>query len=172
MSGFARGANRVTLPGDTYQCKQFTPNGSTAVIARHKERGLIGRLSISDSLDANLPVITKNPEDAERVKLNMVRIDGDSELKLTMKAAGKITGRVVDKDGKPRVVRIDGYERLIKTDDDGRFELPLVLPEFPITATAIHREQGQFLGTIFSDIILEPGETRDLGDVQVTRNVQ
>lgn len=168
--GFGRAANRIDLTGNTYQCQHFCPDATTAVVARDKERGLIGRVVISETQDAELPIIMKNPDDAAKVKIDRVRIDGDAELTLTMKPAGKISGRIVDKDGKPRVVRIDGPGRIFATNDDGTFEVPLVLPDYPMSARALHPRQQQLLGTLFSDVILEPGEIRDLGDIQVERN--
>ncbi|MEM9368121.1 MAG: M56 family metallopeptidase [Planctomycetota bacterium] len=172
MGGFARGANRIKVDGSTYRCRQFTPGGSTDVVARHKASGLIGRVSISESFDPDLPVIMANPEDAADVKLARVRINGDSNVTLKMQRAATIRGRVVDKDGNPRVVKISSTERPFQTDDDGRFEFSLVLPRFPFSAQAQHIDSGQRLGMILQDLILKPGEVRDLGDVQVKPNSQ
>ena len=167
--GFARGANEVDLKGSLYRCKQFTPNAHTSVIARHQERGLIGQLVIAANGEASLPLITERPEDAVRVKLDRVDLADGNQFQLKMKPAAKLRGRVVDSEGNPRVVRIDGYRRPFRTDDDGRFELPLVLPEFPVTIRAVHGTQLQPLGVLVSNLILEPGEVRDLGDLQVKR---
>ncbi len=142
--GFARGMNPVSLKGDTYRVKQFTQDGLTVLMARHKDKRLIGRLQID------------NPRDCE--------------LTLKMQRAGRIRGRVVDDKGNPRVIRIDGYDRIFTTDDDGRFDLPLVLAGYPVTLRALHREQQQMLGTILSEVTLSEGEELDVGDVTVKPN--
>jgi hypothetical protein len=68
------------------------------------------------------------------------------------------------------VIRIDGYDRIFTTDDDGRFDLPLVLAGYPVTLRALHREQQQMLGTILSEVTLSEGEELDVADVTVKPN--
>ncbi|MEL6109266.1 MAG: hypothetical protein AAFU85_24930, partial [Planctomycetota bacterium] len=173
MSGYARGSSPMTLEANTYQCREFTPGGTTDLIARHKPLGLIGRLSLSPSPhDSELPIVMKNPKLAERVKIDRVAIADDSEVKLIMRRAATLRGRVVGKDGQPRMVRILGHERPFNTEDDGRFELKMVLPNFPLRIQALHPDRTELLGTLFDELILEPGEVRDIGDVRVMPNSQ
>ncbi|MEM8670975.1 MAG: carboxypeptidase regulatory-like domain-containing protein [Planctomycetota bacterium] len=172
-SGYARGTNAMTLEADQYQCREFTPGGITDLIARHKQRGLIGRLSLTpSSREAKLPIITKNAELAKRVKIDRVSITEASNVSIVMRPAATVKGRVVDKNGMPRVIRIGGHGRSFKTDDDGRFELTMVLPNYPKRIQAMHPDRMELIGTLFDEIILEPGEVRDLGNVRVRPNTQ
>lgn len=142
FNGTGRG-NAVNVPGHAYQVQQFAPDNPTVLIARHQQKRLIGRLQIDNLQDA--------------------------AMTLTMKKAAGITGRVVDDSGNPIVVRIDGYGRLFATDDDGRFELPLVIPEFSITIHALHQSEPRILGPLFENITLTEGESRDLGNVTIRK---
>ncbi|MEM7316695.1 MAG: carboxypeptidase regulatory-like domain-containing protein, partial [Planctomycetota bacterium] len=173
LSGLARGSSPLELAKDVYQCREFTPGGMTDLIARHDKRGLIGRLSLSQSpRDAEMPIVMRSPDLANRVKIDRVTISDDCDVKLTMRPAATLRGRVVDKDGKPSVVRISGHGRPFKTDDGGRFELTMVLPDFPIRIQALHPNRTELLGTLFEEVILQPGEVRNLGDVEVKPNRQ
>ena len=170
MGGFAIGVKEQKLPKDTYQVQKFSPQATTQVIALHKTRGLIGRIELTESDTPNLPLIIM--KDGKRVEIQpdepaRTRINGDAKLSLTMRPAGTIKGRVVDEDGDPRIVRIQAYNQRVVTDEQGRFEIPLLLPGYPVSVIATDRERQQLIGTVASNVMLKVGEKRDLGDVTI-----
>jgi RNA polymerase sigma factor (sigma-70 family) len=109
---------------------------------------------------------------------------GDEAAPYTVKLQpwGTIAGRLVDAQGKPRprvhLMTSDWQKALIdpargvifsgqKTDDEGRFRYDRLVPGQAYSANAVGEEaaKGGF-GVVIDRIVLKPGETRDLGDVQ------
>ena len=95
---------------------------------------------------------------------------------------GMIIGRLVDKDGKPRpwvdLMTSDWGDALKdpargviaygqKTGADGRFRYDALVPGLEYRAHAVgeNAAKGGF-GIVIDRVVLKPGETRDLGDVQ------
>jgi len=61
------------------------------------------------------------------------------------------------------------------TDEDGRFEVWGVVPglKYTLGVEGEAPEVGEvYLGEIFRDIVVAPGETRDLGDIVVERTAE
>ena len=170
MGGFAIGVREQKLPSNTYQVQKLSPQATTQVIALHRKRRLIGRIELTDSDTPNLPLIIMKDGKREEIHPDepvRTRIDGDAELALTMRPAGTITGRIVDEDGDPRIVRLQAYNQRVVTDEQGWFEIPLLLPGYPVSVVATDRERQQLLGTVASNVMLKVGEKRDLGDVKI-----
>jgi len=109
---------------------------------------------------------------------------GDEREPYTVKLEpwATISGRLVTKEGKPRprviLMTSDWQEAMTnpvrgvipygqKTDADGRFRYEGLGPGQEYTANAVGAQaaKGGF-GIVIDRVVLEPGETRDLGDVQ------
>jgi hypothetical protein len=105
-------------------------------------------------------------------------------LSVRLEPWGAITGRVVDKDGKPIVgakvesSRIpqhlwakgpDGSFLYVNdfylTDEDGRFRVEGLAPGVKYSIYAHDQRTGKWLGDLISDATVESGQTKDLGDL-------
>src|SRR5262249_30851689 len=111
-------------------------------------------------------------------------IQGDEKGPLTiqLKPWAVVSGRFVTSDGVPRPnARVtlelhgdrlfdpaSGYHRTdyFRTDKDGKFRIDALVPGMKYTLT-LKDDKGMIVGTIFEDLVLQSGETKDLGDVQV-----
>ena len=99
-----------------------------------------------------------------------------------LQAWGTITGRLVDASGKPRpkvdLMTTDWQEALTdpargvilhiaQTDSEGRFRYEKLVPGQAYSANAVgeQAQKGGF-GVVIDSVVLKPGETKDLGDVQ------
>ncbi len=92
-----------------------------------------------------------------------------------------LAGRIVDAQGKPRphviLVRSDWDDAVgdptrgvlpmdLKTDEQGRFRIEGLVPGQNYSATVMSRDpMAGELAPVFHNIVLRPGETRDLGDI-------
>jgi RNA polymerase sigma factor (sigma-70 family) len=111
----------------------------------------------------------------------MIRGDEKGPLTIKLKPWGVLTGRFVTGDGQPRPdaeVALERYgERLhdpscgyhrsrsFQTDKDGKFRIEGLVPGLKYT---MHfKNKGRLAGTLFEDLTVESGESRNLGDVQV-----
>ena len=107
----------------------------------------------------------------------MARGDDDSPYTVRMQPWGSVTGRIVDKSGKPHVRTIltagssgtlinpdatIGDSVGTKTDADGRFRIDRLVPGLSYTVRAYPR-RGHLLGTAFEKLVVEPGKVRNLG---------
>ncbi len=109
---------------------------------------------------------------------------GDEAEPYTVKLQpwGTITGRLVNTQGKPRprvdLMTGDWQDAMIdpargvilfgqKTDAEGRFRYDRLVPgqEYSADAVGDQAAKGGF-GVVIDRVVLKPGETRDLGDVQ------
>jgi RNA polymerase sigma factor (sigma-70 family) len=112
----------------------------------------------------------------------IARGDETEPYTIKMQSWGTITGRLVDAAGKPRTgvdlmtndwqtAIIDPARGFIasgrKTDADGRFRYEGLVPGQEYSAHGVGEKaaQGRF-GVVIDRVVLKPGETRDLGDVQ------
>ncbi len=108
---------------------------------------------------------------------------------ITLKLApwGTVLGRVVDAEGRPRRnIRVMGIDQLgrpaakpdeegvlplppfgaiMQLGDDGRFRFEGLIPGLKYGGYALEMTQGD--GDLFRDVVVGPGEVRDLGDVRV-----
>jgi hypothetical protein len=112
----------------------------------------------------------------------IARGDETKPYTINMQSWGTITGRLVDAAGKPRsgvdlmtndwqTAKIDPARGFSasgrKTDADGRFRYEGLVPGQQYSAHGVGEKaaQGGF-GVVIDRVVLKPGETRDLGDVQ------
>ncbi len=112
-----------------------------------------------------------------------VTADGDSPVTLQLRPWANLKGRLVDDRGQPRSrgleILLDDGKLPIHTvngrnydtqhfsiDADGRFHLDGLVPSAKYRLQVL---EGGFriLGVVTRDITLEPGETRDLGDLRI-----
>jgi hypothetical protein len=122
-------------------------------------------------------------------------IDGDVKGPITVKLTpwGTVTGRLIDtegmpiknaalefteiplpKTGQPRsldtglyVFRRSKPDPTKRTDDEGRFRIEGLIPKlkYNLAQYEFGFPMGRFIGLAVADIVVEPGESRDLGDV-------
>lgn len=109
-------------------------------------------------------------------------LKGDEKGPLTLKLEpwGTIAGRLVGSDGQPlrgadvTMRRVGdrlfdpliGYHRtrFFTTDKDGKFHIEALVPGLKYTMRATNK--GRLSGTVFEDLQVKAGETKDLGDVR------
>ncbi len=116
------------------------------------------------------------------VGLLIARGDEAEPYTVKLQPWGTIVGRLVDAEGKPRprvdLMTGDWQDAMIdpargvilfgqKTDADGRFRYEGLVTGQEYSAQAVGPEaaKGGF-GVVIDRVVLEPGETRDLGDVR------
>jgi RNA polymerase sigma factor (sigma-70 family) len=143
------GWERPALPTAEFTVQAFNPRRPRPVLFRHLETGLVG--TFAPPADPGRPVTVR------------------------LQPGAAVTGRLLDADGRPRAgVKLDlsirahgkswdGYslpDQPIRTDADGRFRLGTLLPG---SRFELYDPQGAYR---FGDG-LRPGETKDLGDVQL-----
>ena len=122
---------------------------------------------------------------------------GDPEpIEIKLAPAGRLTGRLLDENGEPITdATVDAdYQKLesddraalwaddpnlifnpsrIPLDKNGRFQLSGLIPGWTYNAhaTAPRKLNGQMtnlvLGTVFEGVQVEPGQTKDLGDLKI-----
>jgi hypothetical protein len=110
-------------------------------------------------------------------------LQGDEKgpLTISLKPWGTLTGRLVTGDGQPRPdveVTLErygerltdpscGYHRIrsFQTDKEGKFRIEALVPDLKYTMHV--KNKGRLVGTVFEDLKVKSGETKDLGDVQV-----
>jgi hypothetical protein len=106
--------------------------------------------------------------------------DEGKDFTVRLQKCGTITGRLLDQDGEPVADKTlagsfeDGQLNVprgwvnffgCQTDKDGRFHAHGLVPGVKLGAYLI---QGPRLGArLFRDLSLKPGETKDLGDIEV-----
>jgi hypothetical protein len=111
-----------------------------------------------------------------------LRLRGDEAGPFEVRLApwATLTGRLVDRDGKPRAsVRLvakdwqesrDDPSRAIlpdrTTDGEGRFRFEGLVAGLKYDARVVNAKEGEDFGIVFEEIKLAPGESRDLGDVR------
>jgi len=113
---------------------------------------------------------------------------------LELKPAGRVTGRLIDDSGAAlagvlihngsKNFRAQGDikselltfpyikdSKPLLTDQNGRFAIGGLMPGKKYAASAAQRfmQNNRTIGQIFSDLVVESGETKDLGDVVVDR---
>jgi RNA polymerase sigma factor (sigma-70 family) len=196
--------------------RDTTVLGLQPILRDHGAPYFPGKSVIGGLADGESRRLFVSTYDSEFAAAAVVNGDETGPVKVTLKRTGAITGRVVDKDGKPiagvsfqlffddgpvrpgvyvhgsyaaragtdseakRSFRTHGYyekgadyvSRAEKSDDQGRFRLPGVLPDvaFDLKAQLVAppNAKGQRLITATVRIArptVKPGETLDLGDL-------
>jgi hypothetical protein len=136
--------------------------------------------------------ITFIKEDRKLIGFLLARGDGEAPYAVRLEPWATVTGRVVDENGNPFPPRFRAPGRPagpvflrtngrfeIATHDDalagtisgcgsdglGRFRIERLVPGLRYSCDIYH-EDGPFAGLAFEDLVLKPGETRDLGDIR------
>jgi beta-lactamase regulating signal transducer with metallopeptidase domain/protocatechuate 3,4-dioxygenase beta subunit len=107
-------------------------------------------------------------------------------LSVQLQPWGAIAGRIVDAEGKPQgnvdiedwalprhlmVKEPNGEVRRVNesfpTDKDGRFRIEGLAPGMKYNLSGWNRSAGKYFGQLVSDVTVESGQTKDLGDVKI-----
>ena len=177
-------------PGRTLTITVFDPEGQP--VSGTKASGLIDLFSDIPypQESPTMEVRALDPSKPRRVRITQagrkligsVYLKGDETGTLTVRLQpwGTIQGRVVDDEDQPRkkiqISNIDGSfpkrpaEQGILPGDspilsEGRFRVEGLVPGLKYGASA--SEGNMFLGVVFRDAIVVPGEVKNLGDVKV-----
>ncbi|BBO33224.1 carboxypeptidase-like regulatory domain-containing protein [Lacipirellula parvula] len=125
--------------------------------------------------------ITFFHEDRKLIGFVLARAGVKEVIRLRMEPWGTITGRLLDEAGKPLArqgilagsalgeLNLDpkiGERGYVHTDDAGRFQIDELVPGQRYDGR-FYREPGKPEQTVFEGVTLKPGETIDLGDVQL-----
>ncbi len=123
--------------------------------------------------------VTFAQPDKHLVGFLMARGDEPERPSVTLQPWGAISGRLVNAQGKPRphvkfqtkdwqAIVFDPVYGMVPggtTDGEGRFRVDALVPGQKYAAIVIGLNSGDEFGSLFEDIVLKPGETKDLGDV-------
>jgi hypothetical protein len=145
--------NMVKLTSDRFTARGLDPRHPRPLVFRHDGKDLTG--------------------------IVVVRGDETGPLTVRLGPAGSVVGRLLDDDGQPRRgVRISAgyapgqfgpgdFEALLEPNigEDGRFRFHGLLPGVSYNFGAF--AEPNYLGEIAAGIKVEPGATRDLGEVKV-----
>ena len=98
-----------------------------------------------------------------------VRGGDPNEVMVRLQPWAAVNGRVIDEDGHPqaRMVLMSSFKSLSprETDLDGRFRYEQIIPG-RTTEITVSKDRLSRPEIIARDLVLNPGETRDLGDVR------
>jgi hypothetical protein len=141
-----------------------------------------GELAVP-ALDAMRPKrVTVYHDGRKLVGFLLARGDENEPYRVELRPWATLVGRVVDAQGKPRPkVRMmtsdwqghtddASYGFLpgeLLTDDQGRFRIERLVPGQTYSASVVGTNADEDYGALFTEIVLKPGETKDLGDVGV-----
>ena len=135
--------------------------------------------------------ITFVKEDRKLIGFLGARGDGEAPYTVRMQHWATVTGRIVDENGKalPPAERpgrgnmaaslfMGNWRGIVtnsdatvgehpggQTDEQGRFRLEQLVPGLRYSAE-IYRGMGMFAGMAFENLVLKPGEVKDLGDIR------
>ncbi len=111
----------------------------------------------------------------------LLRGDEGKPLTLKLRPTGAIVGRLVDTEGKPFGKLLLGNRHFggyksdlnraliagpITVGEDGRFRVEGLVPDLKYATQAL--KEGMRVTTVFEDIVVGSGETRDLGDIVIS----
>ena len=155
-----------TLEGDEFEVFGLQASHPRLVAFAHRDLGLVGSIVIDDK----------------------VLKDG-APLVVRIERPGSIKGRLIDEDGLPLrgvsfMIRLEGpYGQAANrtglwpdgvnwtSDSEGRFRIDGLQPGLKTTIDLSGRNRPGYLlnsGGVFREIVVRPGEVRDVGDVRVT----
>lgn len=140
--------------------------------------------------------ITFVKEDRKLIGFLLARGDGETPYTVRLRPWAAVTGRIVDEDGKALSatatpgkqeteaslsmgtrLRIAGHDDLdvgefpeIRSKSGGRFRVERLVPGQRYGAD-VYRGMGWYAGIAFENLVLQPGEVRDLGDIRTRKPV-
>ena len=109
----------------------------------------------------------------------LARGDADTPYTVVMQPWGTVTGQIVDENGRPAPTLLDSGAETLEVDPDptigvyeppptdqqGRFRLERLVPGLRYSAK-MYRGIGNYAGIAFENLVLAPGEVRDLGVIR------
>jgi hypothetical protein len=124
--------------------------------------------------------ITLIQKDRKRIGFLLAQGDGSMPKIVRMQPWGEVTGQILDADGKPVKAALSfgdwpdetnadptlGVYTSIATDDDGKFRIEKLIPGQRYSAR-IHGTDGKVIGMAFQELVLRPGEVKDVGQIKI-----
>jgi hypothetical protein len=124
--------------------------------------------------------ITLFQNDRKLIGFLLAKGDGSMADAVRMQSWGEVTGQILDSDGKPIKAALSfgdwpdetnadptlGVYTSIGTDDDGKFRIEKLVPGQRYSAR-IYTGSGQLRGMAFQQLVLRPGEVKDLGQIRI-----
>ena len=109
-----------------------------------------------------------------------IKGDEDGPVALALEPAAAVVGRLVDDEGRPRKdVAVDvrfllGGDQILhlgrsKTDAEGKFRIDGIVPGLSYTGYFRPRPDQPYVQSIFRDLGLKSGESKDVGDVKAKK---
>jgi len=155
-------SNRFDEPRElataSFTVEALDPQGARYILASHVGRKLAGYLAVSGRAQDS---VTLKLEPWATVTGRIVEADGQAVK--GMELVAYYTGdKSIDMFGSDRLLK-----QRISSDENGRFQLPGVVPD--LKTTLGFRKQGSAFagGEKVEGLMLQPGETRDLGEIVV-----
>jgi hypothetical protein len=192
--GATRARSELELdPGRTVTVQVRGPDGKALAGAR--TYGQSARVLPFDGwsqrpLPAEFPVYGLAPEKGRTVLVvhpekNLaarceIKGDENGPIALTLQPAATVAGRLVDDEGQPRKdLAVDvrfhlGADRILhlgsyKTDAAGKFRIDGMIPALSYDGTFVPRPDQPYAYSIFNDLTLKSGESKDVGDVKAKK---
>jgi hypothetical protein len=193
-----KGATRVRCeleldPGRTVTVQVHGPDGKP--LAGAQAYGQSARVSVfagwsQRPLPAEFPVYGLAPGKGRAVLVihpekNLaahceIKDDEKGPVTLTLQPTATVVGRLVDDQGGPRKeLAVDvrfrlGDERILhlgryKTDGEGKFRIDGIIPGLSYQGLFVPRPDQPYAYSIFDDLTLKSGESKDVGDVKARR---
>ncbi len=170
---------------------EATSEGLTFFPWNHEPRLRAASFPVTQLHPDRLRRITFVQADRKLIAFLGARGDGEAPYTVRMQPWGTVTGRIVDDNGKalppaggqfggnmPAFVFMGNWGGIVtnsdatvgehpggQTDKQGRFRLEQLVPGLRYSAQ-ISRGPGMFAGMAFENLVLKPGEVKDLGDIR------
>ncbi len=178
------GAESITCdvyldPGRTLQGTALDPDGKPIVGARVSGLRPMGYWENEPLKTAEFTIWALGPDEKRTIQImhegkklaGQLEVRGDEKdpVRIRLEPWGTLTGRLVKPDGEPMTnVNIYAGSRAGQLDKDGKFRIDGLAPGLKYGLTVIKAPYRlEISGKDIKDLTIRPGDTKDLGDIQV-----